>query len=482
MKKLFFLALLLIGTSAHTSAQLAEAVSSKRLNFAYTFGNPDYVDLSSVGPNIFAAGVDNQMVKARNLKSFAVNFRGWRLLDEFIVDPEFFWELDPIALKGKIRTVNYDKIAKYPSLAKRYKAIKPTGVNFVVCVNISWIAEFESIAAAKAASDDVCFRAQSYQMFWGASRSGRPATYPGALLGWYEGISLSGPNGFNDTGKSQVPTMKQIVSKFSRVGPSSGKTSVSKANTYLDIRWPDDAIDKIYDDFEEYEKEGKDLEKEYKEAKEEPKVAKRAQALTADDEMAQPFEDVPKTAKIVYEKAFIYLVTPKGKKVFSSDKHWGDALGGDGRFFELRLKDNSTNKNSREIVNAAGKRLTVDGHSAFALIHKTEDGSGYTLYVDTGGPDVYRTQKCFAAPRGGFTEEEFRLVQAWDSDGQPPPRGPDGVSIMWFTPYWRTFKSASRITVDSNFKKLGSGPGYITSTERRSEAGDYVYDWPFKWK
>jgi hypothetical protein len=98
MKKFISFFIVLLAISVCVDAQ-DSGVTSKRLNFAYVHGNPDYVDLSSLGGNVFPAVVNEPMVKAKNLKSFAANFRGWRLLDEYIVDPEFFWELDPIALK-----------------------------------------------------------------------------------------------------------------------------------------------------------------------------------------------------------------------------------------------------------------------------------------------------------------------------------------------------------------------------------------------
>ena len=238
MKKLVCLFLILLGTGLSVAAQ-DSGVTSKRLNFAYVHGNPDYVDLSSTGTKVFPAVVDNAMVKAKNLKSFAANFRGWRLLDEYIVDPEFFWELDPVALKGNVRTVNYEKISKYPSLAKRYKAIRPVGVNYIVCANLYSTVE---LAVATLATHQVCFRAQSYQMFWGASRSGRAASYPGALLGWKEGISTAPvATRFTAADTSDVNRLKALVSRFESVSAY----SLRPANTWLDIRWPDEAIDQM---------------------------------------------------------------------------------------------------------------------------------------------------------------------------------------------------------------------------------------------
>ena len=474
MNKLAVLALLLLGTLASASAQ--SGVTSKRLNFAYTHGNPDYVDLSSLGGNVFAARIDNPTVKAKNLKSFAANFRGWRLMDEFIVDPEFFWELDPISLKGKIRTVNYEMISKYPSLEKRYRAIRPVGVNYIVCVNLYSTVE---LAVSTLATHQVCFRAQSYQMFWGVSRSGRAASYPGALLGWKEGISTAAVGTrFTSADNSDVERLKALVSRFSSISPSS---TGLLTNTWLDIRWPDDAIDKIYDDFEEYEKKGKDLEKDYKEAKEEPKVAKRAQPLSADDEMAKPFESLPKTAKTFSENGTVGLVTPKGRTVFSSDKHvWAAELDETGRFFEFHLPRGKRYTEKREIFNASGKRLTFEGHTAFTWIEKRPDGAGYVLYVDVGGSENYETTNLLELARFSFSEEEFQQIRSWD---QNPSRFKSRTgNKRFYDPARWVFKTAVRITVDSNFRKTGVGPGYIVSQERHGKYGDLVHFWPFEWK
>jgi hypothetical protein len=419
MLKFSLLVLIFAATGAPALSQLAEAVSSKRLNFAYTFGNPDYVDLSSVGANVFAAKVDNQMANARNLKSFAINYRGWRLLDEFIVDPEFFWELDPTALKGRSRTVSYEKIAKYPSLVKRYKAIKPVGVNYIVCVNLYSTVEF---GVSTLGTHQVCFRAQSYQMFWSPSRSGRAASYPGALLGWKEGISTAPvATRFTARDTSDVERLKSLVSRFERVSAYSSPG----ANTWLDIRWPDEAIDQIYEDFEEYEKEGKDLEKEYKEAKEEPKVAKRAQPLVADDEMAQPFEAVPKFANVFNENGKSGLITATGKKVYISPNNFvPEPLTNDGRFFKVSgAKAHGSYMMNYQVVNAAGRVVKIDGHPGFANIWRNGDGI-ITAYVDTGGPVAYKTVRCYSIwsrlGDGYYTPEAFSAFQAKDRQPATP--------------------------------------------------------------
>lgn len=452
------------------SAALAQpAVSSKRLNFAYTYGNPDYVDLSSVKPNVFPAGIDQPDVKARNLKSFAINFRGWRLLDEYIVDPEFFWELDPISLKGKIRTVNYDKISKYPSLAKRYKAIKPTGVNYIVCANLYSAVEF---TVSTLATHHVCFRAQSYQMFWGASRFGRAATYPGALLGWREGVSTAPiATRFTAADNSDVNRLKALVSRFSSI--SSSSTTGFPTNTWLDIRWPDDAIDKIYDDFEEYEKEGKDLDKEYKEAKQEPKVAKRAQPLASDDEMAKPFEDLPKTAKPFLDRGAVVtvgLISPKGRKVFSSDLHnQGIPLEEKSSVFTFGLRDYNVS-NRIHLVNAAGKKMKIDGHEAVMEIKKSSDGSTYTVFVDNGGPEVYRTVKCYEDGGGPYSTEEFTALQSRDRTPlKPLPPGNPNAVYFGFSQYHYVYKTVIRYIVDSKLRVLNRSQGYaVARNEPRS--------------
>lgn len=463
MKKLVSLFLILLGTGLSVAAQ-DSGVTSKRLNFAYVHGNPDYVDLSSLGPNVFQAGVNEPMVKAKNLKSFAANFRGWRLVDEYIVDPEFFWELDPVALKGNIRTVNYEKISKYPSLVKRYKAIRPVGVNYIVCVDLDSVAEESGASRVH----QTCFRAQSYQMFWGASRSGRAASYPGALLGWKEGVSTaSAATRFTTSDNSDVNRLKNIVSKFRSVAKYSGLAT----NTWLDIRWPDEAIDQIYEDFEEYEKKGKDLEKEYKEAKEEPKLAKRSQPLTADDEMAQPFEDTPKTAKPFGERTPPYtvgLISPRGKKVFTSQEHGeGSPLDEKGSLFMFGRRDRSRD-NYINFINAAGKQVKIDGHLAAMSVERRSDGL-LDVYVDNGGAEVFKTDKCYSDLKSVMGEQLFARLKSRDAEPlKPLPPGNPNAVYFGFSEYHYVYKTVLHYVTDSKLKVVSKGQGYgVARTEKR---------------
>jgi hypothetical protein len=243
-------------------------------------------------------------------------------------------------------------------------------------------------------------------------------------------------------------------------------------NTWLDLRWPDEAIDQIYEDFEEYEKKGKDLEKEYKEAKEEPKVAKRAQPLAAGDEMAQPFEDVPKTAKTFYDKDkdSVGLVTPKGKKVFTSDKHGGGtALDEKGSIFTFGLRDYNL-PNRIQLINAAGRTVKIDGHEAVMDIKKSADGLTYIVFVDNGGGEVYRTVKCYENGGGPYTSEEFTALQSRDrAPLKPLPPGNPNAVYFGFSQYHYVYKTVIRYVVDSKFKTVSKAPGYaVARSEPRS--------------
>ncbi len=484
MKNLAFIILILMGTVVPTVAQ-ESAVASKRLNFAYTHGSPDYVDLSSLGANVFPAGIDNQMVKARNLKSFVVNFRGWRLLDEYIVDPEFFWELDPIALKGKIRTVNYEKISKYPSLAKRYKAIKPVGVNYIVCVDLNSIDQDGDGAASSFRPHQVCFRAQSYQMFWGPSRSGRAASYPGALLGWKEGISTASlASRFLVSDNSDVNRLKNIVSKFRSVAKYSG----SPTNTWLDIRWPDEAIDQIYEDFEEYEKKGKDLEKEYKEAKEEPKAAKRSHPLAADDEMARPYESAIKTAVEFRDDTGVGLKTPSGRIIFSSKEYeWANGFNAEKSIFLFSLNNpaGDASRRAKHLRKASGRLMKINNHDEFWDVIRHDDLKDYygpykyhpskglvppgsfSLLVDLPGSTVYKSRVCEDKPEPVDPEDlaqlqnyETKRIKDWEEEqrkkqAEAARTGKVILEYGFGGDRWRfEYRQGLRIIVDSKFKVI----------------------------
>lgn len=53
-------------------------------------------------------------------------------MGDYTFNPSFYYEIDRTKLVGKTRTVYFGKISKYPDLAKRYKATRPSSVNFIV--------------------------------------------------------------------------------------------------------------------------------------------------------------------------------------------------------------------------------------------------------------------------------------------------------------------------------------------------------------
>jgi len=479
MIKIVLIPFFLVVTTAPAFAQLADAVSSKRLNFAYTYGKVDYVDLGKVAPNVsvvyFGRIYDprERTRPMRNLDSFALNFRGWVLLDEYIVDPEFYWELNPSFLDGKTKRVEFVKISKYPSLVKRYKAIQPTSVNYIVCVELESTEDVLVQPSSTWLRKDVCFRALGYQMLWGGSRNGNDKTYPGALLGLTEGVSTD----FNEIRRftpqdiTNIPATRNFLRHFRKVTPLIGRQ-----NTWLDIKWPDDAIDQIAEDFEKYEKEGKDLEKEYKEAKEEPKTAKRVQPLAADDEMAKPFEEAVKTAQTFDEGGVVGLVSPKGRKTFSSSEHQrGSKLDDKGRFFLFGLKT----VNGRQVINAAGRPIKIDGNTVLTgHIYRNDDGT-YSYFVDNGGSEVYKSRKCYFYKSQPFTEEEFAEFKRRDAEPLrplPPPKpGGGGISFTANPSDYHYFKTMKHILLDENMRQIRTGTGYVSTRTERVKIGDRCY-------
>jgi len=459
--------------------QSQSVVAGKRLNIAYTQGTVDYVDLEKVNhkapAKVFGYYNDPRARSRpnRNMESFALNFRGWVLLDEYIVDPEFYWELDPRYLHGKNKTVDFSKIAKYPSLVKRYKAIQPSSVNYIVCAEIESTNDVQVKAASVWSWQRICFRALGYQVLWGDSRNGKDKTYPQALLGWTEGVSTDFPTerGFTKRDLTDVKAIRNFLKNHRNV-----RMVYDHNNTWLDIRWPDDAIDKIADDFEKYEKEDKDLEKEYKEAKEEPNTAKRVQPIIPDSELAQPFEPAAKTATVFYDKtsAELGLVSPTGRKVFTSNKHSsGKSLDKEGRYFEFQLRSNQDSfdeniiggsiGNRVQIYNAAGKVIKIEGYNAFNRIFPKDDGTS-NIYIDTGGAETYRTVRCYYPEDDLYhlSPDGFASLRADDQAPLPPLGASRGGGLsLGFSRYHFIYKNALRVVVDSNYKVLSSGPGFM---------------------
>ena len=457
--------------------QSQSVVAGKRLNIAYTQGTVDYVDLEKVNhkapAKVFGYYNDPRARSRpnRNMESFALNFRGWVLLDEYIIDPEFYWELDPRVLYGKTKTVDFSKIAKYPSLVKRYKAIRPYSVNYIVCAEIESTNDLQVKPTSVWFWQTICFRALGYQVLWGDSRNGRDRTYPQALLGWTEGVStdFSIERRFTKSDATDVKAIRKFLKNYRNV-----RMIYDRNNTWLDIRWPDDAIDKIAEDFEKYEKEGKDLEKEYKEAKEEPKTAKRVQPVAPDSELAQPFEPEAKTATVFNDKTSVGLVSPTGRKVFTSDKHSSArSLDKEGRFFEFLLKSNQGSfdenivdgsiGNRVQIYNAAGKVLKVEGYDAVNRIFPKDDGTS-NIYIDTGGSETYRTVRCYYPEDDLYhlSPDGFASLRADDQAPLPPLGASRGGGLsLDFARYHFIYKNALRVVVDSNYKVISSGPAFM---------------------
>jgi hypothetical protein len=473
MRKVIIAVLGLMVSTAPAFAQLGDAVSSKRVAFAIQMGDPNYVDLQGVAPNVYSAAFQRfydprELSRPmRNLNSFVAVFRGWFLLDDYVVDPEFFWELNPSYLDGKTKRVEFSRIAKYPSLVKRYQAIQPTSVNFIVCANIESTRDTSVKPTSRWEESVVCFRALGYQMSWGASRNGTAKTFPGSLPQLREGVSsYRYPDWFTDKDPTDQKLMRNFLRYFRKL-----PLHQPSPNVWLDIKWPDEAIDKIVEDFNRYEKEQQDLDKVYKA---EPETTIHTQPLALGDEMSKPFEAPVTTAAIFSEGGLYGLKAPNGRKVFSTaDHHSPTALGNDGKFFSFTRKA-AVDGNRLQIFNAAGKVVKFGEYSSVNAVSPRTDGT-FIIYIDVGGEDVYRTVRCYTT--NGNSAEWYRLsLPEFDemraNDIQPlPPLNPSARGGLQFDSLDHlVYKIARRFVVDSNFRILSSGPGYILARkEPRSQ-------------
>lgn len=385
------------------SSIVAQSSGPQMIDVYLKWGNVDYLDLS----NKKVLPVDT---KSPNLKSFVIGYKAWNLIGDFVYNPSFYYEINQTVLTGKSQKVYFDKISKYPDLAKRYQAMRPSSVNFVITADL---------ATADGKVKTVNFKVPNNDLNYFESRSAKNLQSPVSPSNgqWKSVFSTmwyaDDPEIFTDKDHSDEKELKGLLKNFSSL--SSCNSCRGAVKVRLDIKWADDAIDEIGRLYDQYEKEGKKIDDELKAVKEADKLVKPVAVYNKDDEMSAPFEEEAKSAE-VFKNGETVGLRAKGKVVFES-ANYSDAEPFKGLNNLFIFKE----KWDYHIYNAKGQRLSVDGHSSFYRISEGERTGTYKLFI-VQDENFYNTVDIYwgnpSGDKGYLTQREFDNFVAKDKAKQ----------------------------------------------------------------
>lgn len=227
------IAFLVIGASFTAQGQQG----TRTVDFVMEHGSVDYADLSRRSPHTVKLG---KSTGTENLESFAIGYKGWNLLGEYVYNPTFIYALNSGALQGTAKRVRFSEISKYPDLVKRYNAIKPTSVNYIAIVRLR----------SKGRVVPVKVKVTDGDLAYFESRSPKNFNVPTSPPNWKSRISMDMSESAFSTADRSVETELKLLLK-----DLEGTVSVESgfANVLIDIKWPGGAIDeigKLYDDYE----------------------------------------------------------------------------------------------------------------------------------------------------------------------------------------------------------------------------------------
>ena len=324
----------------------------------FEYGKADYLDLS--GKTVLPISFTNPG-QDKNLESFVVGYKAWNLIGDYVYNPSFYYEINRTMLAGKSRRVFFKTISKYPDLVRRYNAIRPSSVNFVVRA---------TLRTTDGKATTAHFKVSDNALAYFESRSAKNLQSPisPASGKWKYAFSTYGD--FTDKDASDENELKQILKNLREVQP----VGPNMVGIDLDIKWADDAIDEIGKLYDQYEKESKKIDDELKAVKNADKLVKPVAAYNKDDEMSAPFEEEAKSAEVFKDGETVGL-RAKGKIVFSSSQHTtAEPINSEKNLFKFRSR-----KGDWHLYNAKGKRLSVDGNSNFRLIEAGNRTGTYRL-------------------------------------------------------------------------------------------------------
>lgn len=453
----FFLTSLLI-VAALSVNSFGQSSSPQMVDVYIKWGNADYLDLSE--KKVLPASTAFTFGE-RNLQSFVVGYKAWNLLGDFVYNPSFYYEIDQTKLRGKTQTVEFDKISKYPDLAKRYQAMRPSSVNFVITADL---------ITTDGKSKTVYFKVSDNALGYTDSRSGRNVQSPisPASGKWKHVFSVQptvASSTFTDADYSDEKELKELLKNFRELSPCSvgcrGGVRVS-----FDIKWPDDAIDEISRLYDQYEKENKKIDDELRAIKEADKLVKPVAAYNKDDEMSAPFEEEAKSAEVFKEGDTVGL-RAKGKVVFTSSAYSSaEPIDAEKKLFKF-----SSREGGLHLYDAKGKRLSVGGKSSFSSIKEGRQAGTYQLIIpaDSSYPAYTSRYKQQGWGRSGgnkgyLTQSEVDQYLAGETpDEQRCDSCKPGDVYMVMPTNFIKFYRSTLYTVDNKLKIINTETVYTSS-------------------
>lgn len=451
-------------------ANLSAQSEPKIIDVVFVHGNPDYVNLAGkkTEPAKFSS------FQSRNLQSFAIGYKAWGLMGELVYNPSFVYEIDSQKLIGKSRTVEFYKIQKYPDLAKRYKALRPTSVSFTITLEL-WYSEISALTKEKTGkriSKFVHFKVNDNDLAYSNSRSSYNQMSPTSPMKWKQAMSMDIKTStrFTETDTSNDKDLQELLKNFEFV-------SSPQDNLQLDIKWDENAIDKIAEDYDRYEKEGKKIADEKKELNTTSTVKK----VDNNSDMSLPVDESPKTAESFDDKDRVGLKA-NGKIVFESTIHWSaDKLGSLGDLYSFKIKKAPRFSNYIEVINATGKKLSVNGYSRFYAVEKLANSDAYLVTVVTG-EEVFTSNKIYYEVPYIFSATEFDSYKKYDQSPPPLSKSGSGNSVsIGFKHYHQVYSSATTFTVDSKFRLISSETSFCKTREINTQTGQ-TYIWAGEYK
>lgn len=371
--------------AALISSVSAQSTSPQMINVFFEYGKADYLDLG--GKKVLPA---DSTVPQPNLESWVIGYKAFNLIGDFVYNPSFYYAINSERLKGKTRTIEFKTISKYPDLVKRYQAIRPSSVNFIITAELySGSGNLYKTVNFKVSGNDLnYFESRSAKNLQSpVSPSSGKWKYAFSTMSYADSGDI-----FTDKDYSDENELRQLLKNADTLRP----TQAGAVKIALNIKWADDAIDEIGLLYDQYEKEGKKIDDELKAVKNADKLVKPVAAYNKDDEMSAPFEEESKSAEVFKEGETVGL-RAKGKIVFSSDTHYSpEAIDEKNRLFSFYSKE-SKFPNQMQLFDARGKRLTVNGYTDFSRVGKGESPDTYYVIIADGKSIFYTTKQAYGS-------------------------------------------------------------------------------------
>ena len=223
---------------------VAQSRNTGMVDIILTSGGVNYIDLSNKKT---LPAYNGFSPKERNLASYAIRYRAWDLMGAFVYKTTFYYELQSV-LQGRTRSVDFNEISKYADLVRRYQAIRPIKVSYVIKVNLETKGGTLTPVRFKVNDNDsVYFESRS-------AKSYANPIFPPTLKNAFS--SYNSRNPFTDSDTSDEKGLRQLLSNLVSVRPYESDSAI----VTLDIKWPDDAIDEIGSLYDQYELDDETLE------------------------------------------------------------------------------------------------------------------------------------------------------------------------------------------------------------------------------